>query len=76
MAGNLALYPVCEDGARQVDLGEIVEAENAIVFGFRSHGKGMQPATAGVAQYCVQSREAIEGFLNYSTQCRGIGNVG
>ena len=28
MAGNLALDPLREDGAGQIDLGEIVEAEN------------------------------------------------
>src|SRR5882672_259141 len=75
MAGNLALYPVGEDGACQVDLGEIVETEDVFVISFRSCSKGMQTATAGMAEHGIQGREAVEGFLNGLAQSSGVGNV-
>ncbi len=76
MAGNFALDPVGEDGARQIDLGEIVEAENAVVVGFGSGGERMQPAAAGVAEDGIQGREALEGFFHHdSVQRSGVCDV-
>ena len=75
MAGNFALNPVGEDGARQIDLGEIVEAKNAVVVRFGSCGKRMQAAAAGVAEDGVQGREALEGFRHDSVQRSGLCNV-
>ena len=74
--GNLALDPLREDGARQVDLGEIVEAEDAVVIRFGSGRERMQPASAGVAENSIQGREATEGFVHYPVQRRGIRDVG
>ena len=76
MAGDLALDPLREHGARQVDLGEIVETENAVVVGLGSCGEGMQTATAGVAENRIQGREAVEGFGDDLSQGGGICNVG
>ena len=76
MAGNFAFNPVGEDSARQIDLGEIVEAKNAVVVSFGSGREGMQAAAAGVAEDGIQGREALEGFRHDSVQRSGIRNIG
>ncbi len=60
MSGNLALDPLREDGAGQIDLGEIVEAEDTVVIRFGSGRERMQAAAAGVTENGIEGREATE----------------
>ncbi len=63
MTGSLTFYPLREDGTRQIDLGKIVETENAVVIGLGSGSEGMQAAAASVAENGIQGRETVEGFV-------------
>jgi len=54
----------------QIHLGEIVETEYTVILGFGSRGKRVQAAATRMPKYCIEGREAFEGFAYHPIPAR------